>query len=67
MSNDHVHPIFAPILNAISGETKPGIYVDGCAYCEREKAAGNTFFPRHFASDRCESGKHNHCTCDTCF
>ena len=22
---------------------------------------------RHDASDRCESGKHPHCTCDTCF
>lgn len=25
------------------------------------------FAPRHKASSRCESGKNNHCTCDTCF
>lgn len=38
-----------------------------CAYCDRERTAGNNFFPSHDASDRCESGKHPHCTCDTCF
>lgn len=42
-------------------------YHDGCPFCEREKAAGNTFFPPHNASKRCRSGGHNHCTCDTCF
>lgn len=42
-------------------------YFLGCQTCERELAAGNTFFPPHVASDRCESGKYNHCTCDTCF
>lgn len=36
-----------------------------CAYCDREGA--NTFHPPHDASDRCESGKHAHCSCDTCF
>lgn len=25
------------------------------------------FCPPHKASDRCESGKYAHCTCDTCF
>jgi len=31
-------------------------------------ATGMTEFgPRHKASDSCESGKHKHCTCDTCF
>ena len=25
------------------------------------------FGPRKFASPRCESGKRNYCTCDTCF
>ena len=25
------------------------------------------FAPRHKASSRCQSGKHPHCTCDTCF
>lgn len=38
-----------------------------CAYCDRERAAGNTFFPSHDASEGCQSGKHPHCTCDTCF
>ncbi len=27
----------------------------------------NIFAPRHKPSDRCESGKHPHCSCDTCF
>jgi len=25
------------------------------------------FAPRHKASENCKSGKHDHCTCDTCF
>lgn len=36
-----------------------------CPYCDRER--DNAFHPPHDASDRCESGKHNHCTCSTCF
>ena len=44
-----------------------GIYVDGCTYCQGERERGNTFFPSHHASERCQSGKRNHCTCDTCF
>lgn len=42
-----------------------------CAYCEKERAKQKDgaipFFPPHDASSGCESGKHNHCTCDTCF
>lgn len=38
-----------------------------CLYCDRERAAGNHFHPPHDASPRCESGKHSHCSCDTCF
>lgn len=38
-----------------------------CPYCDRERAAANTFHPSHDASDRCESGKRPHCTCDVCF
>ena len=38
-----------------------------CVSCDRERAAGNTFFPAHNASSRCRSGGYNHCTCDGCF
>jgi len=38
-----------------------------CVYCDGERAAGNDFHPSHDASDRCESGRHSHCSCDTCF
>lgn len=27
----------------------------------------DVFAPRHKASSGCKSGKHAHCTCDTCF
>lgn len=27
----------------------------------------DVFAPNHKASDRCESGKRPHCTCDVCF
>lgn len=39
----------------------------GCDYCDRMKSTGSTFYPRHFASPLCYSGKRNHCTCDACF
>lgn len=36
-----------------------------CAYCDAHRP--NEMMPPHDASPRCESGKHSHCTCDTCF
>lgn len=36
-----------------------------CVTCDRHR--GETMMPSHDASPRCESGRHNHCTCDTCF
>jgi hypothetical protein len=27
----------------------------------------NAFYPRHTAMPSCQSGRHPHCTCDTCF
>jgi hypothetical protein len=38
-----------------------------CTYCDRERAENNNYHPSHDASERCESGKHSHCSCDTCF
>lgn len=34
---------------------------------EEGKSIGDIFAPQHKASERCQSGKHPHCTCDTCF
>jgi hypothetical protein len=42
-------------------------YQPACTFCDTEKAAGNSFFPSHYPSSRCQSGSYNHCTCDTCF
>lgn len=36
-----------------------------CAYCDNW--GDDPMMPRHAASERCESGKRPHCTCDTCF
>ena len=57
------------VLAATAAATAPHIspFVDGCSACDTIKTAPSQFGPRHFASDRCESGKRNHCTCDTCF
>ena len=35
-----------------------------CTYCQENKGQ---MAPRHFASPRCESGGHNHCSCDICW
>jgi hypothetical protein len=37
-----------------------------CSQCEYIAANGG-FGPPHNASPKCESGRHSHCTCDTCF
>lgn len=44
----------------------PRHYVEGCSFCEEIKQNGG-FGPSHDASNGCESGKRDHCTCDTCF
>jgi hypothetical protein len=36
-----------------------------CAYCDRTRS--HSIAPSHDASPNCQSGKHPHCTCDTCF
>ncbi len=36
-----------------------------CPYCD--EYGDEDMMPPHDASPRCESGKHPHCTCDTCF
>ena len=38
-----------------------------CPYCDRCWEERLDFHPSHDASRSCESGKHNHCSCDTCF
>jgi hypothetical protein len=35
--------------------------------CETCREINGGFGPRHEASINCRSGKHAHCTCDTCF
>lgn len=38
---------------------------DGCTYCNQNR--DTEMMPPHDASPRCESGGHNHCSCDICF
>lgn len=44
-----------------------GKYVEGCKTCESIRDNDRGFGPPHVASDRCESGKRPHCSCDRCF
>jgi hypothetical protein len=39
--------------------------VGKCNYCDQH--GDNQMMPPHQPSRNCESGKHNHCTCDVCF
>lgn len=41
--------------------------IGGCATCDLMRSQGEFFFPPHDASRRCESGKHNHCSCEVCW
>lgn len=36
-----------------------------CKYCDDSRT--DQMMPYHDASRNCESGKHHHCTCDTCY
>ena len=38
-----------------------------CEICQPAMAGGTKMVPYHDASDRCQSGKRTHCSCDTCF
>ena len=38
---------------------------DDCAYCQAHK--DDSMMPPHQASSNCESGRYDHCTCDTCY
>ena len=46
-------------------EYTKNIIAIGCQYCSDH--INDDMMPPHIASDKCESGKHNHCTCDICF
>jgi hypothetical protein len=52
------------VVGAIQPERPPSrrTKVPGCPSCEND-AHG----PAHYASPNCQSGGHNHCSCDTCF
>lgn len=38
--------------------------IKNCTLCKDNEGK---YYPDHFASKSCESGGHNHCTCDRCF
>lgn len=42
-------------------------YYNDCGQCESYRRIGITFFPDHKAMSSCESGGHDHCTCDFCW
>jgi hypothetical protein len=56
---------------AILRMTSTGSIDPDCETCQRfflgEPDPAMVFAPRHKASERCESGKHPHCTCDSCW
>ena len=54
-----------PVMEAFLGyEIEQAIEELECSECQRINGG---FGPRHFASDRCESNKYTHCTCNICF
>ena len=57
--------VYEDLVNrAIADYAKPE--VPGCRACAIISIEGG-FGPPHNASQRCKSGKRNHCSCDTCF
>ena len=63
---------FAMTITKPRAERRTMLAPGECSYCDRERTRNTAdgygpFMPPHDASPNCESGKHNHCTCDTCF
>lgn len=46
---------------------RDGYIFRDCKGCEKLFEDPNQMAPRHNASEDCESGKRNHCTCDRCW
>lgn len=63
------HPLFegtaADALEIAIAAIKAGDEIRNCPECAAWKPG--KMMPNHKASDRCESGKRPHCTCDICF
>lgn len=58
--------------NSVVDNTQPYVFMQfapegECTYCDSERTKGNKWFPPHTARPNCQSGKYNHCTCDTCY
>ena len=75
MSNCKKCDVRVNIAKAVTGESFVNGMCKGCQeaekancnYCIKSKESGDTMMPPHFASRRCQSGNHNHCTCDACY
>lgn len=52
----------APIAHPRHKYRRP---IGECPYCDAHR--DDNMMPSHTASQGCERGKRNHCTCDTCF
>jgi hypothetical protein len=67
----HREPI-AKVLAAVRAAATGPRLEPGCTTCDEyrehfERTGSWPSGPRHDAMERCESGKHPHCTCETCF
>ena len=55
-------------INALRKDTRRHKAEPGeCKFCDEHRKAGVEFHPSHDAMPTCRSGKHPHCTCDSCF
>lgn len=50
---------------------RQGAIDPNCKECQeafyKSSTPESAFYPRHTAMVSCQSGRHPHCTCDTCF
>lgn len=67
MSSESATPLLDAVNALRSTNRRHKLPQGDCAYCDRERADGCSFHPSHDASEDCYSGKHPHCSCDTCF
>lgn len=61
------YPATESVEQRVARLERDGIIVRNCILCAPFFKNPDAMGPRHNASDGCESGKRNHCSCDTCF
>jgi|DEB0MinimDraft_6_1074348.scaffolds.fasta_scaffold02773_15 hypothetical protein len=58
---------YLPVGDLEIQRSRYNVFVAGCPSCDARKDGTDPHGPAHEASDRCESHRRPHCSCDRCY